>query len=322
MPNGFRRFAVFYGWTFAIPLILALLFAYYPDPFFPLHGGPFKFVELLQQTMANSGVTMRGGALIPLLSAVSSEPVLVIAAMGSIIPALVAIGVAAKYGGGPAVRALLARLRPWIGVGARSGLRSWLLLFVSLFALQLIVFAAQSMLTGTFGWTVKFNPALQTSAVLLLLLEAFFLNQGGLLEELGFRGYALPALQEVMSPIKAALLLGFAWAIWHVSRDILFATPSQMGFALYLLAYLPLFAIWCIGGSIVMAYFVNRTGGSALAAIAVHGFLNDGALVSGVVEGGNPAGALIVRALVVGLAGLFVFVMAGPQLGRRDAAGA
>ncbi len=313
--DGKHRFAVFYAWTFAIPFILSLLFTYYPDPFFPLHGGPFEFVPLLQETMQNSGVTLRGGALVPLLTAVSAEPVLVIAAMGSVIPALVALGLVGYYGGGAAVLQFLGQLRPWIGTSAADGLRSWGLLCLSVIALQLCVFAFQYALTGVAGWKVSLNPHLLTGAAIWLLLEAMFLNQGGLLEELGFRGYALPCLQAAMSPIRAAIVLGVCWAVWHVSRDVLFQTPMSVGWGMYLLAYMPLFTIWCVGGSILMAYFVNRTGGSALAAIAVHGFLNDGALVSGVVEGGDPGLQMAARSLIVGIAGLFVFLLAGRQLG-------
>ena len=39
---------------------------------------------------------------------------------------------------------------------------------------------------------------------------------GGGLEEPGWRGFALPALQQRRSPLIATLILGLGWGIWHV----------------------------------------------------------------------------------------------------------
>lgn len=39
---------------------------------------------------------------------------------------------------------------------------------------------------------------------------------GGGLEEPGWRGFALPKLQERRSPLAATLLVGLAWGIWHI----------------------------------------------------------------------------------------------------------
>jgi len=324
----FRPFLVFYFWTFIIPLIIAVLLTYYPKPFYPLHGGPFEFLPLLNETMANSGVTLRGGGLVPLLRSVASEPVLVMAVLASAIPALVAIVLSTLQGGGALLR-LIGRLRPWLGgVKAGEGLSVWATLIVTVIAIQLASFALKALAGIQFGWTVSFNPALFTAMGLFFLFEAMFLNQGGLLEELGFRGYAQPALQSAVSPISAALILGICWAVWHVSRDILFLTVPSMGLFNYACIYMPLFAIWCVGGSIVMAYFVNRTGGSALAAIAVHGFLNDGAQVSGIIHAAGEIAAtpegnivsMVTRSVVLGGAGLIIFLIAGKNLGLRKAA--
>lgn len=44
----------------------------------------------------------------------------------------------------------------------------------------------------------------------------FVLAIGGGLEEPGWRGFALPRLQATRTPVRATLLLGAAWALWHV----------------------------------------------------------------------------------------------------------
>lgn len=44
----------------------------------------------------------------------------------------------------------------------------------------------------------------------------FVLFLGGALEEPGWRGFGLPVLQERYSPLRATLILGLVWGVWHV----------------------------------------------------------------------------------------------------------
>lgn len=44
----------------------------------------------------------------------------------------------------------------------------------------------------------------------------FVLFLGGAMEEPGWRGFGLPLLQERRTPVRATLLLGLAWGVWHV----------------------------------------------------------------------------------------------------------
>ena len=57
------------------------------------------------------------------------------------------------------------------------------------------------------GGTIPFNPAL------LAIFPLVFLTNYG--EEIGWRGYALPKLQERITPLAAALVLGFIWAAFR-----------------------------------------------------------------------------------------------------------
>lgn len=44
----------------------------------------------------------------------------------------------------------------------------------------------------------------------------FVLFLGGAMEEPGWRGFGLPVLQERYSPLRATIVLGLVWGVWHV----------------------------------------------------------------------------------------------------------
>lgn len=80
-------------------------------------------------------------------------------------------------------------------------------------------------------------------------------------EEPGWRGFALPRLQQRHNALVASLLLGVAWALWHTMMFILQGfTP--WAFAIGMLNI--------IGGSVVFSWIYNHTRGSLLLAILAH----------------------------------------------------
>jgi len=84
-----------------------------------------------------------------------------------------------------------------------------------------------------------------------------------LLEEPGWRGFALPRLQARHSKLTASLILGALWAVWHT---FMFLTA---GIALTA----AVFALLCANilfGSIAFSWLYNRTAGSLLIAVLAH----------------------------------------------------
>ena len=65
-------------------------------------------------------------------------------------------------------------------------------------------------------------PSLLTYLLALLLMAI-----KGPIEEIGWRGLALPLLQRSMAPIWAALVLGVIWAVWHLPAFLLNGTPQS-----------------------------------------------------------------------------------------------
>lgn len=86
-------------------------------------------------------------------------------------------------------------------------------------------------------------------------------------EELGWRGWLLPALQQRFNTLFSSVLLGVAWGLWHFPLFIngSYNEPPQMVFAKVGL---------CICLSIVFSFFYNRTAGNVLVAILLHTALN------------------------------------------------
>src|SRR3546814_4714751 len=70
----------------------------------------------------------------------------------------------------------------------------------------------------------------------VLLAGHLFRDPGALGEELGWRGFALPRLLELMDARRASLLLGLVWAVWHLPAFFLSTlSQSQVNFGLFIL---------------------------------------------------------------------------------------
>ncbi|TQR36952.1 CPBP family intramembrane metalloprotease [Lysinibacillus sphaericus] len=87
-----------------------------------------------------------------------------------------------------------------------------------------------------------------------MLIYFFFKNllSGPLGEELGWRGFAQMELQKKHSPLKASIIIGFWWGMWHLP---IWFTTGYMG--MDLLKYILFFMIALISTKIVMTAFYN-----------------------------------------------------------------
>jgi uncharacterized protein len=101
-----------------------------------------------------------------------------------------------------------------------------------------------------------------------LLAAMGFMLVLGPVEELGWRGLALPLLQRRLAPFWAGLILGLIWGIWHLPAFFLGGTPqSAWGFTPFL--------IGSVAVSIILTPLFNRSGGSILLAVLYHFQLNN-----------------------------------------------
>ena len=93
-----------------------------------------------------------------------------------------------------------------------------------------------------------------------------FLMTGGINEESGWRGFALPRLQSRYPVLVSALIVWFFWAAWHLPYD--FGRGDELGWILENRL------LWNLVISIIMAWLYNRTDGSLLVAALFHPAMN------------------------------------------------
>jgi membrane protease YdiL (CAAX protease family) len=92
---------------------------------------------------------------------------------------------------------------------------------------------------------------------------------GGLDEEMGWRGYALPRLLRTRNPLPAHLLLGAVWACWHLP---LWLDPSGTHAAYPFWLYL----LITMGQSVIIGWLYAASGGNLTVAIVAHAVANSG----------------------------------------------
>ncbi|WP_255196878.1 CPBP family intramembrane glutamic endopeptidase [Halorarius litoreus] len=108
---------------------------------------------------------------------------------------------------------------------------------------------------------------------LAILPALFFATLPPILEELGWRGYALDRLQLKVSALSASLILGVVWALWHLPLFFIEGSfqHDAVGFATT--------GFWLVMTGIVVlsvafTWIYNNTERSILGIIVLHGWVN------------------------------------------------
>lgn len=126
------------------------------------------------------------------------------------------------------------------------------------------------MLVAFLLWSALGGPALpapDTQIWLALPLLIIGLLIPGLLEEIGWRGFALPRMQEGRSAMLAAVVIGLIHAAWHLPIWLL---PGQ-GFDS---VPFPAYALLVMGLSVIFTWLYNSTNGSLLIVGLFHASIN------------------------------------------------
>ena len=192
-------------------------------------------------------------------------------------PDLAVLVVARIRGGRALLHAVGRRFRPWSKeVGVRKGLGIWLVVVGVFSACNLVSgLLHRALVPQDFVWHFSWS-------MLALLPVAMLLDAGALLEENGWRGFALPVLLRTRGPLAASLIVGLAWASWHFPVKF----DAFLDYGLWgAIAYLGAFTVKIVAISVVMTFFWARAGQATLLAVVMHGLSNDVARVGGLVDG-------------------------------------
>jgi len=169
-------------------------------------------------------------------------------------PGIAAVVLVLRYAGVDGLRGYLRRLALW---RCSPAWHAFVLLGIPL------LFVAGAALKGDLDqWSGWSGTAGSLATALLLML---FL---GPVEELGWRGLALPLVQRRLVPFWAGLAVGIVWALWHFPAFLLSGTP-QGGWA-----FTPFF-LGSVAAALIVTALFNASRGSILLPLLFHFWLNN-----------------------------------------------
>jgi membrane protease YdiL (CAAX protease family) len=213
-------------------------------------------------------------------------------------PMLAAIFVAASTEGSQGVRRLLSGLFRWrVGLGyVAFSILAPLFLFAIAVVVHWLTEGAwpDLRLLGQ----VDYLPRLGIAGAFVLWLLTY-----GMGEEIGWRGFALPRLQQARTAASASTILGLLWGLWHLPALFYRDTYLALGFLA-----LPMLLVSVFFASIIMTWLYNSTRGSLLMVSLFHGLFD---LLS-VSEAGGERAAVVMGAAAV-LWAIFVMRRYGPE---------
>ncbi|WP_422486574.1 CPBP family intramembrane glutamic endopeptidase [Gudongella sp. DL1XJH-153] len=107
------------------------------------------------------------------------------------------------------------------------------------------------------------------------LVVFFVIAQGPAGEEIGWRGYVLPRLLQRYEPIKAGIVMGMIWAVWHLPKFFIvdstqYSLTDAYGIPLALAGY----TMYTVMLSIMITLLYIKTGKSILAVLLFHAMAN------------------------------------------------
>jgi uncharacterized protein len=226
-------------------------------------------------------------------------------------PLIAAVGVSLFAGGVSELGILLRQLTRW---------RVHVVWYLMILAGPFLIGVLSGAITVAAGAPVPDPPGYSDPlAILVTFLTTIVLV--GLFEEVGWRGFALPRLEQRLPALPAALLLGGIWVLWHL--PVLISDPTGQRPVLQ-------FVLGTLAQSVILTWLYNSTNRSLPIVIIFHAAVNTAArfTLPGF-DGGNYQVAWWVQTALYGIAAVLVTVLGGyrrlntpiPEATRRATAG-
>lgn len=200
-------------------------------------------------------VVLAAQGIIPELPAPAVAIAVIAATFG---PTVGAFAVTAAVEGRKSVLRMLRRYVQW-----RAGIGWYLFVLIGIPAIIIL---------GTLvvpGAVASYQPILGSllAAYPMAFLLTVFLG-GPLGEEPGWRGFALPRLQDRFGPLRGSLVLGVVWAAWHLPLfwSGVWTPPT--------VANVVMFTVMIVALTVIMTWVYNHTAGSLLIMILMHASFN------------------------------------------------
>ncbi|CAN5295939.1 CPBP family intramembrane metalloprotease [soil metagenome] len=211
-------------------------------------------------------------AFFVLAYAVSWSLWLVVIALQALLPSGAAVALTLVGAFGPSVAALAVTRRAGRRLSVREAWRSrrrgptpvgvYASVLIGPVAAGLVVLLVALAVNAS----IVTGPAVPWTALVPAFLAGLVVG-GPLGEEPGWRGFALPRLQTVVSPASASIILGVVWALWHLPLFLIDTSPQSR---------LPLgwFLLWVLALSVLFTWAYNASGGRVLVAVLAHAAVN------------------------------------------------
>ncbi|MCR3758260.1 CPBP family intramembrane metalloprotease [Clostridium felsineum] len=182
--------------------------------------------------------------------------------LGASMPSIVGIMLSYYFRGKAGVNYLFKSLMKW-----KFNVLFYLVAMFSVNAQSFIIGVIYNVLGGNTKVIINTSQAylFKTNSIIgvIGLFVLIVLFGGPVEEELGWRGFLLPRLQSKFHPILSGIIVGVIWAFWHLPMFFIKGSGYE-GFISYLIVTIIL--------SLEITWLYNKTKGSLLIAILLHGF--------------------------------------------------
>jgi len=177
-----------------------------------------------------------------------------IAALAFVCPAIAATILECRENGTAGMRALLERSFDFDRIRVKAWYLPALLLYPSVVALSFFILR----LTGSDIPDPQFSLSFT-----VYICCGFFISALG--EEIGWSGYAIGPLEDYWGALKASLILGAVWAVWHWGA-LIQAHRS--------VSWIAWWSLYTVAARVIMVWLFNNTGRSVFAVTLFHMTLN------------------------------------------------